>query len=122
MTSTSEAQTRMPLYTDNPSNPTPLAAVEPASIDPGTSAVYEHQSPMIPRTILLCLVLAIAGACGGKSTGGAVEYSVSAQHNYEKGMQALTDKDWLAAAKYFSFIKSRFPYSKYAVLSELRLA
>jgi outer membrane protein assembly factor BamD len=67
-------------------------------------------------------VLAIAASCGGKSTGGAVDYSVSAQKNYEKGMQSLTDKDWLAAAKYFSFIKSRFPYSKYAVLSELRLA
>lgn len=122
MTSTSTTQTRMPPYTHNPSNPTRPAAVEPASIDPGTSAVYEHQSPMIPRTILLCLVLAIASACGGKGPTGAVDYSVSAQKNYEKGMQALDDKDWIAAAKYFGFIKSRFPYSKYAVLSELRLA
>ncbi|HET9624782.1 MAG TPA: outer membrane protein assembly factor BamD, partial [Kofleriaceae bacterium] len=60
--------------------------------------------------------------CGGKATAGAVEYSVSAQKNYDKGLKELEDKDWLAAAKYFGFIKTRFPYSKYAVLAELRLA
>src|SRR5262245_51154552 len=86
---------------------------------------------MIPRSFLLAaaLVAALSGAlagttaCGGKSGGaGAVDYSVSAQRNYEKGLKELEDKDWLAASKYFQFIKSRFPYSKYAVLAELRLA
>ncbi|MCG8421784.1 MAG: outer membrane protein assembly factor BamD [Proteobacteria bacterium] len=63
-------------------------------------------------------------ACGGdgKAGTGAVKYSVSAQQNYEKGRKELKEKDWIAAAKYFSFIKARFPYSKYAVLSELRMA
>lgn len=61
-------------------------------------------------------------ACGGKSTTGAVDYSVSAPKNYDRGMAELAEKDWQAAAKYFSFIKSRFPYSRYAVLAELRLA
>jgi outer membrane protein assembly factor BamD len=60
-------------------------------------------------------------ACGGKTTG-AVHYSVSAQRNYDKGLDELKDRDWIAASKYFSFIKSRFPYSKYAVLAEIRLA
>lgn len=66
-------------------------------------------------------VMAGAG-CGGKSTTGAVDYSVSAPKNYDRGMAELAEKDWTAAAKYFSFIKSRFPYSRYAVLAELRLA
>lgn len=70
--------------------------------------------------LVLGLVLALVG-CGGKGTG-AVEYSVSAQRNYEKGSEALQQEDWLAASKYFSFIKSRFPYSKFAVLSEIRIA
>jgi outer membrane protein assembly factor BamD len=61
-------------------------------------------------------------ACGNKATGSAVEYSVSAQKNYEKGLKELEDKDWIAASKYFGFIKTRFPYSKYAVLAELRIA
>jgi outer membrane protein assembly factor BamD len=62
-----------------------------------------------------------ASGCGGAGTG-TVEFSVSAQRNYEKGMDALQQKDWLAASKYFAFIKSRFPYSKFAVLSEVRIA
>ena len=76
---------------------------------------------MISRVLIAVFALAVA-ACGGKSGGANVDYSVSAQRNYEKGMAELTKKDWIAASKYFSFIKSRFPYSKYAVLAELRLA
>jgi outer membrane protein assembly factor BamD len=72
--------------------------------------------------IALCTALGASVACGGKSTSGAVDYSVSAQKNYEKGLKELEDKDWIAASKYFGFIKTRFPYSKYAVLAELRLA
>lgn len=62
-----------------------------------------------------------AAACGATGTG-AVEYSVSAQRNYEKGLESLKGEDWIAASKYFSFIKNRFPYSKFATLSELRMA
>ncbi len=74
------------------------------------------------------LALAVAGviattpACGGKNGTGVVTYSVSAQQNYTKGLDQLKRKDWISAAKYFSFIKARFPYSKFAVLAELRLA
>jgi outer membrane protein assembly factor BamD len=75
------------------------------------------------KAMLMVLALAVAAlACGGKGGGGAVEYSVSAQKNYDKGVKMLDAKDWIAASKYFGFIKSRFPYSKYAVLAELRLA
>jgi len=82
---------------------------------------------MIPTKSFLVLALACAlplafVACGGKTGGAAVEYSVSAQKNYDKGLKELERKDWIAASKYFGFIKSRFPYSKYAVLAELRLA
>jgi len=71
---------------------------------------------------LVCAAALSGAACGGKGGGGAVEYSVSAQKNYDKGLKQLDDHDWVAASKYFGFIKSRFPYSKYAVLAELRLA
>jgi outer membrane protein assembly factor BamD len=73
------------------------------------------------RPVLALLIALALAACGGKTTG-AVKYSVSAQRNYEKGLDELKDKDWIAASKYFAFIKSRFPYSKFAVLAELRLA
>jgi outer membrane protein assembly factor BamD len=81
---------------------------------------------MILRISLLSSVLlfglAIAACSGSKSASATVDYSVSAQKNYEKGLKELENKEWLTAAKYFGFIKTRFPYSKYAVLAELRLA
>lgn len=64
---------------------------------------------------------ALLAACGSAPSGTAV-YAVTAQQNYSKGMAELEEKDWVAAVKYFAFIKQRFPYSKYAVLSELRIA
>jgi outer membrane protein assembly factor BamD len=75
-----------------------------------------------PLLLILALTLSVTTGCGAKAGSGAVDYSVSAQKNYEKGLKELDDKDWIAASKYFAFIKSRFPYSKYAVLAELRLA
>ncbi|MGN6110871.1 MAG: outer membrane protein assembly factor BamD [Kofleriaceae bacterium] len=80
------------------------------------------RSHRVVLLVLLALGGAFAAAGGGKAGGGAVEYSVSAQKYYDQGLQELERKDWIAASKYFAFIKSRFPYSKYAVLAELRLA
>lgn len=68
------------------------------------------------------IAVAVALGCGAKAGTGSVDYSVSAQQNYDKGMKELEHEDWIAASKYFSFIKSRFPYSKFAVLAELRIA
>ena len=68
------------------------------------------------------VIVTTPAGCGGKNGTGVVTYSVSAQQNYTKGLDQLKRKDWISAAKYFSFIKARFPYSKFAVLAELRLA
>ncbi|CAN5247969.1 outer membrane protein assembly factor BamD [soil metagenome] len=73
-------------------------------------------------TIFALALLVGVAACGAKASTGTVDYSVSAQKNYDKGVKERDAKDWVAASKYFAFIKSRFPYSKYAVLAELRLA
>src|SRR6266540_2197334 len=76
------------------------------------------------RALSIAVVILAAGlspACSGNATG-KVNYAVTAQQNYERGVKEMKEEDWVAAAKYFSFIKARFPYSKYAVLAELRLA
>lgn len=71
-------------------------------------------------TILLAL---LASSCaGGGRDRGDVEYSTSARENYEQGMEALQDEEWLEGAKFFAFVKARFPYSKFAVLADLRIA
>lgn len=69
----------------------------------------------------LGLALALFSACS-KAPSGAAVYAVTAQQNYAKGLSELEQKDWVAAAKYFAFIRARFPYSKYAVLAELRIS
>jgi len=80
-------------------------------------------------TVSLLLTASVGGlltACGGavrdSGTTPSVEYSVSAQQNYERGMKKLQEESWLEAAKFFGFVKSRFPYSKFAVLADLRIA
>jgi outer membrane protein assembly factor BamD len=53
---------------------------------------------------------------------GPGDYAESAQDNYETGMQALADSDFDTAARYFRYVKAKFPFSKFAVLSDLRMA
>jgi len=82
------------------------------------------QNQMFKSTPLLAVLLLglAAPACGGGRATGQVNYDVTAKKNYDKGKVELEEKDWVAAAKYFSFIKARFPYSRYAVLAELRMS
>src|SRR5678809_106318 len=82
----------------------------------------DGQTLMITRLVVLLALACAAAGCGAKSGAASVDYSVSAQKNYEKGLRELKRKAWVAASKYFGFITSRFPYSKYAVLAALRLA
>jgi outer membrane protein assembly factor BamD len=78
------------------------------------------------RATCVGILTAVAVACGGSvrdsGTIAHVEYSVSAQQNYERGMKKVQDEAWIEAIRYFQFVKSRFPYSKFAVLADLRMA
>ena len=49
-------------------------------------------------------------------------YAASAEENYGRGMEALADGDTQEAEKYFEQVMRRFPYTRAAVLSRLRLA
>ena len=44
------------------------------------------------------------------------------KQNYDKGLEELKDENYPEAIRYFSFVKQKFPFSKYAVLAELALA
>lgn len=46
----------------------------------------------------------------------------TAQELFEAGNDAMRDKDYLAASRYFSKLKDNFPFSPYAVEAELSLA
>jgi outer membrane protein assembly factor BamD len=52
----------------------------------------------------------------------AIEEKDTARQNYEAAEAAFKAERWQEAVKYFELVKNKFPYSKYAVLGELRLA
>ena len=79
------------------------------------------------RATVIALCLGAAGAlvsaCASDDGAGAnVNYSATARQNYDKGVAELADENYLEADKYFRFVKSKFPFSKYAVLAELGLS
>jgi len=60
--------------------------------------------------------------CASDEESKPVTYSLTAKQNYEKGLAELKDESYPEAQKYFQFVKQKYPFSKFAVLSELALA
>lgn len=52
----------------------------------------------------------------------AVDLKDTARQNYEAAEAAFNGRRFTEAVKYFEVVKNKYPYSKYAVLAELRLA
>jgi outer membrane protein assembly factor BamD len=74
------------------------------------------------KTILFAALIAFGGACATSDEAKGVTYSLTAKQNYEKGLSELQHENYQEAARFFSFVKQKFPFSKYAVLAELALA
>ena len=51
-----------------------------------------------------------------------VKFEETAKANYDSAEKAFSAKRFNEATKFFEHVKNKFPYSKFAVLSELRLA
>jgi outer membrane protein assembly factor BamD len=65
----------------------------------------------------------MAGGCAsGPEKRPRVSYRTSAKENFIKGKKAFEDEDYLEAAEFFKFVKSKFPYSTFATESDLYLA
>jgi outer membrane protein assembly factor BamD len=73
---------------------------------------------LLPSALLLVL------ACGSSrvSMTGDVRYGKSAEEDYRAGEEELKDRNYIEAAKFFEHVKNKYPFSKYAALSELRIA
>jgi outer membrane protein assembly factor BamD len=79
----------------------------------------------VAAAALVLLLAAGTGAVGcatADDEGKAVTYSLTAKQNYDKGLEELKDENFVEATRYFSFVKQKFPFSRYAVLAELALA
>jgi len=68
--------------------------------------------------LLLCLAVGTAG-CACLTGSKQVE---SAEELAEKGMESFEDEDYKDALEAFNTLKERYPYSRYAILAELKVA
>lgn len=71
------------------------------------------------------LALAVVGAAVvGCKTGPdlSADYAQTARENYELALGEFEDRDWEEAIQYADFVRIRFPFSRYAVESELLIA
>jgi outer membrane protein assembly factor BamD len=75
-------------------------------------------------TALGILALSLVLGCGSSrvSFSGQVKYGKTAEENYQYAEEELKDGNDAEAIKFFEFVRTKFPFSKYAALSELRLA
>jgi len=69
--------------------------------------------------MLSCLLFA---ACATSDDGKPVNFSLTAKQNYEKGLAELKDENYPEALRYFTYVKQKFPFSRYAALAELAAA
>lgn len=58
----------------------------------------------------------------GKEAPVTVQYRATAKGNWQRGEEEYADENYLAAQKYFQYIRRKFPYSAYATRAEMRVA
>jgi outer membrane protein assembly factor BamD len=80
----------------------------------------------MPRTILAllvsgCLVTAVGCATENRAES-PLQYTENAKRAYDAALVAFFDHDWEYATQLFNDVKRKYGYSRYARLSELRLA
>lgn len=59
---------------------------------------------------------------GRGETGVTVKYAATAKGNWIKGEEEFADESFLAAQKFYSYIRVKYPYSAFAPRAELRVA
>jgi outer membrane protein assembly factor BamD len=68
------------------------------------------------------LVLALAACSKHVSFTGDVKLRPTAEENYQAGLELLKKESWPEAQKFFEYVRTKFPFTKYAALSDLKLA
>lgn len=63
-----------------------------------------------------------AGCAETQRTDSLLDYTKSAKLMFEEAMEEFDDEDCIEAEEVFQEVRRQFPYSKYAPLSEVRLA
>lgn len=81
-------------------------------------------SPRLPTALVVAAALAfgVAAPGCGREPRTALSYSADAKRAYDEAMVELRDHNWIEAQSLFREVKRKYAYSRYAKLSELRIA
>jgi len=77
---------------------------------------------MRARLLALALLPLLACASSRVSITGEVKYGKSAEEDYQAGVEELEKSNWNESQKFLEHVRTKYPFSKYAALAELRLA
>lgn len=76
---------------------------------------------MLQRLLLPIFVASALCACGAPPKRAA-SYSDEAKRAYDKAMADFESHDWMEAQALLQDVRKKYPYSRYALLAELRIA
>jgi outer membrane protein assembly factor BamD len=77
---------------------------------------------MRTRILLVVLLPLLACASGRVSFTGEIRYAKTPEENYEAGVDELKHENWVEAGKFLEHVRTKYPFSKYAALAELKQA
>ena len=70
----------------------------------------------------LLLAAAIACASSRVTLTGELKYGKSGEEDYQAGQEELKERNYVEATKFFEHVRTKYPFSKYAALADLRIA
>jgi outer membrane protein assembly factor BamD len=74
------------------------------------------------RLLAAALLLGLAACSKHVTFSGEAKLKPTAEENYQAGLDLMKKESWPEAQKFFEYVRTKFPFTKYAALSDLRLA
>jgi outer membrane protein assembly factor BamD len=72
--------------------------------------------------LVAALLLALAACSKHVSFSGDVKLRPTVEENYDAGLELMKEKSWPEAQKFFEYVRTKYPFTKYAALADLRIA
>lgn len=91
---------------------------------PVSGALARVSRPGVLALALSGVGVGLSFGCAGeqRAADSALEYTENARRDYEVAMRALSEKNWEVVDQLFNEVRKNYSYSRYARLSELRIA
>jgi outer membrane protein assembly factor BamD len=74
------------------------------------------------RSLAAAALVALAACSKHVTLGGEVKLRPTVEENYQAGLELLKEQSWPEAQKFFEYVRTKYPFSKYAALADLRIA